>query len=63
MFQYIIKTVDSICLEEEVFYLINGIKAYNDESKMGKTYRIGLVIYFEAALINISNCLSEVQST
>ena len=51
----------------EVSYLIDGIKAYNNEIKMVKfTAKINIIemaIYFEAAVIHISGCLPSFQST
>ena len=52
---------------EELYYLLNGIKEENDEIKMGKittkTYRIGMAVELEAAVVHLYNCLPEVRST
>ena len=59
MFQHISLVVAPLCPTEYVSYLINGIKASNDEMNMGKiivkTASIGMATDFEAAVINISN--------
>ena len=66
-FQQLNNIGSPICPAEEVSYLIDGIKASNDEIKMGeitaRTNIIGMVIKFEAAVIHISNCRPEGQST
>ena len=51
----------------EVSYLIDGIKAYNNEINMvkvtAKRNTIEMAIYFEAAVIHISGCLPSFWST
>ena len=65
MIQQFTKIWSPLCLEEDVVYLISGIKPSNDEMKMQsitvKTDINGMAVDFAAAVVHLSNCLPEAQ--